>query len=132
MSLSRVVYCAAHAGYPVDAPLGGGAAVARMLEQEWRRSRPFELEMITPSILGEAAPAGGELAVMNERRYAAFCRQFSAAATRRILQHDPRDTAVLVNDVSEAPDFEALARAGFRITTIYHVDVVAYIAAIYL
>ncbi|MCX7604373.1 MAG: glycosyltransferase family 4 protein, partial [Bryobacteraceae bacterium] len=93
---------------------------------------PFELEMLTPAILGEAAPAGHELTAFDERRYAAFCRAFSEAATRRILRHDPRDTAVLVNDISEAPDFPALKRAGFRITTIYHVDVVAYIAAIYL
>lgn len=132
MSLTRVVYCAAHAGFPVEAPLGGGAAVARLLEQEWRSTRPFELEMITPAILGDAAPSGFALAAMDERRYAAFCREFSAAATQRILQHDPRTTAVLVNDISEAPDFASLARAGFRITTIYHVDVAAYIARIYL
>lgn len=132
MSLPQVVYCAAHAGFSAEVPLGGGAAVARMLEQEWRRSHPFELEMITPSILGEAAPAGDELAAFDERRYAAFCEAFSAAATRRILQHDPRNAAVLVNDISEAPDFAALARVGFRIVTIFHVDVVAYIAAIYL
>lgn len=132
MSLRRVIYAAAHAGFPVEAPLGGGAAVARMLEAEWRRTRPFELEMITPAILGPGAPAGHELASYGEREYAAFCRDFSEAATRRILSCDPRTTAVLVNDISEAPDFAALARAGFRITTIYHVDVVAYIAAIYL
>jgi glycosyltransferase involved in cell wall biosynthesis len=132
VSLRRVVYAAAHAGYGADAPLGGGAAVARMLEEEWRRTQPFGLEIITPAILGQSAPAGHELAALNERQYAAFCRAFSEAATRRILGEDPRETAVLVNDISEAPDFAALARAGFRITTIYHVDVVAYIAAIYL
>lgn len=126
------MYCAAHAGFPVEAPLGGGAAVARLLEAEWRRARPFELEMITPAVLGAAAPAGAELAGFDESRYAAFCRAFSRAATERILEHDPRRTVVLVNDISEAPDFAALARAGFRIVTIYHVDVVDYIAKIYL
>lgn len=132
MKAERVVYCAAHAGFPVDAPLGGGASVAGLLEQEWRRSRPFELEMLTPAVLGAGAPTGFELAEFDERRYAAFCRDFSAEATRRILEHDPRTTAVLVNDISEAPDFAALGRAGFRIVTIYHVDVAAYIARIYL
>lgn len=132
MSVERVVYCAAHGGFPVEAPLGGGAAVARLLEEEWRRTRPFELQMITPAVLGAAAPEGAELAEFDESRYAAFCREFSRAATERILQHDPRRTAVLVNDISEAPDFAALGRAGFRIVTIYHVDVVAYIAKIYL
>lgn len=132
MKLKRVLYSAAHAGYPVETPLGGGAAVARLLEEEWRRTQPFELEMITPAALGEAQPSGQELVSFDERRYAAFCREFSAVATRRILEHDPRSVAVLVNDISEAPDFAALARAGFRIVTIYHVDVVAYIARIYL
>jgi len=130
--LERAVYCAAHAGFPAEAPLGGGAAVARLLEQEWRRTGRSELEMITPAVLGAGAPTGFDLAEFDERRYAAFCRDFSAAATRRILEHDPRTTAVLVNDISEAPDFAALERAGFRIVTIYHVDVVAYIARIYL
>ncbi|GIU79340.1 MAG: hypothetical protein KatS3mg005_2578 [Bryobacteraceae bacterium] len=132
MKLERAVYCAAHAGFPVEAPLGGGAAVARLLEQEWRRRQPFDLEMLTPAVLGAGAPTGFDLVEFDEKRYAAFCREFSAAATRRILEHDPRTTAVLVNDISEAPDFAALARAGFQITTIYHVDVVAYIARIYL
>ncbi len=132
MSVERLVYCAAHAGFSVDAPLGGGAAVARLLEQEWRRTRPFQVEMITPAVLGAHAPSGFDLAAFDERRYAAFCRDFSDAATRRILEHDPRAAAVLVNDISEAPDFAALARAGFRIVTIYHVDVAAYIARIYL
>lgn len=132
MRAERAVYCAAHAGFPQEAPLGGGAAVARLLEREWRRTRPFELEMLTPAVLGAGAPTGFELAEFDERRYAAFCRDFSAEATRRILEHDPRTTAALVNDISEAPDFAALARAGFRIVTIYHVDVAAYIARIYL
>ena len=68
----------------------------------------------------------------SEREYAAFCDRFEDAATARILQEDPQTTAVLVNDVSEAPNFRRLADAGFRIVTIYHVDVIAYVAAIYL
>jgi len=38
---------------------------------------------------------------------------------------------VLANDVSEGPDFAELGARGYRIYTIYHVDVVAYVAAIY-
>ena len=38
---------------------------------------------------------------------------------------------VLANDVSEGPDFAALAARGYRVFTIYHVDVVAYVSAIY-
>ena len=40
-----------------------------------------------------------------------------------------KDTVVLANDVSEGPDFAALR--DYRIFTIYHVDVVAYVADIY-
>ena len=39
---------------------------------------------------------------------------------------------MLCNDVSEGPDFAALANAGFPVFTIYHVDVVDYFCRIYL
>jgi glycosyltransferase involved in cell wall biosynthesis len=94
--------------------------------------RPFDLQMITPSILGSAAPSGSDLVKFAEGDYARFCRAFERAATHEILRHDPAETVVLSNDVSEGPDFERLAKHGYRIFTIYHVDVVAYVAAIYL
>lgn len=128
----RVLYTAAHAGFSRElAPLGGGAAVANQLIEEWGRTRPFELEVIDPSVLGARAPKGRELVQFGERAYAKFCVEFSAAATRRVLEHDPVDTVVLVNDISEGPDLQAIAARGFRIVTIYHVDVVAYVADIY-
>ena len=65
----------------------------------------------------------------SERDYARFSREFERASTEEILKHDPRDTVVLANDVSEGPDFAALR--DYRIFTIYHVDVVAYVADIY-
>lgn len=102
-----------------------------MLTDEWRRSGAVDVRAITPAILGDAAPRGADLIGYSERRYAEFCRAFEKAATAEILRHDPAKTTVLVNDISEAPDFKALAQHGFRIFTIYHVDVVAYIAAIY-
>jgi hypothetical protein len=69
--------------------------------------------------------------VTTSAEYAAFCRRFEAAATAEVLRHDPARTAVLVNDISEGPDFGRLAAAGYPIVTIYHVDVVAYVSAIY-
>jgi glycosyltransferase involved in cell wall biosynthesis len=129
--VEKVLYLAAHGGFRgQDAPLGGGAAVSEMLLDEWARTRPFEVELISPSIL-EGAPSGHDLTDWTERRYARFSREFSLAATRRVLAEDPRRTAVLVNDVSEGPDFEALAAAGFRVCTIYHVDVVDYVSRFY-
>ncbi len=130
--ISSVVYCAAHGGFASErVPLGGGGAVFEMLTAAWRESPTLDLHVITPSILGSQAPTGKDLITFNERQYAAFCRAFDQAATAELLQRDPANIAILVNDISEAPDFRALHARGFRIFTIYHVDVVAYIAAIY-
>src|SRR5207302_1340970 len=96
---------------------GGGAAVANQLITEWGRTQPFELEVIDPSILGASAPSGRELVRFGERAYARFCQAFGDATTRRVLEHDPAETAVLVNDISEGPDFRAIATRGFRIFT---------------
>jgi glycosyltransferase involved in cell wall biosynthesis len=128
----QVLYTAAHGGFEGQkVPLGGGAAVCDHLAAEWERTRPFPLRLITPAILGTSAPSGADLVSFGERDYACFSRAFERAATQEILKHDPARTAVLSNDVSEGPDFEALARRGYPIFTIYHVDVVDYIARIY-
>ena len=111
--------------------MGGGAAVFEHLTEEWNRTRPFELHVVTPSILGDRAPRGGELVKFGERAYARFCREFERASTAEILRHDPAETVVLINDVSEGPDFAQLGARGYRVFTIYHVDVVAYVSAIY-
>ncbi len=128
----RVIYSAAHGGFagqPV--PLGGGAAIANQLTAEWSRTQPFELQLLDPSVLGSAAPTGEELVGYSERQYADFCHRFDAAATEFILRYDPRHTRVLINDISEAPVFPRLAERGFIMDSIYHVDVVAYVAKIY-
>jgi glycosyltransferase involved in cell wall biosynthesis len=130
--VKQVLYTAAHGGFSGESvPLGGGAAVCDRLTEEWARSQPFDFRLITPQILGAAAPRGADLVRFGERDYADFSRAFERAATDEILKHDPANTVVLSNDVSEGPDLGALARAGFRVFTIYHVDVVAYVAAIY-
>jgi len=134
----HVVFTAAHGGFGAQrVPLGGGGAVCDQLLTEWRRTLPFGpnggVELLSPDIVfGAASPSGKDLVQYSERQYARFCRDFEGACTRRILQDfDPRNTVVLVNDVSEGPDFATLASRGFPIYTIYHVDVVAYIADIY-
>lgn len=128
-----VLYTAAHGGFAGQAvPLGGGAAIFDRLTAEWDRTRPFEYRAITPSILGSTAPSASDIVAFKESDYARFCRAFELACTEEILRHDPALTVVLANDVSEGPNFARLARAGYRVFTIYHVDVVAYIADIYL
>ncbi len=127
-----ILYVAAHGGFRNESvPLGGGAAVFDHLIEEWSRTRPFEFRAITPAILSKI-PSGRDLVHFSERDYANFCREFERAATEEILRHHPAETIVLSNDVSEGPDFAALAARGFRTFTIYHVDVVAYVSAIYL
>lgn len=131
--IRQVLYLAAHGGFAGQAvPLGGGAAVANMLEAEWRQTSPFELRLVGPAILGARAPSAQDLVRFSESRYAAFCREFRTAATAEALRHNPRETALLVNDISEGPEFRRLAHAGFHIVTLYHVDVIAYISTIYL
>ncbi|MCC6390623.1 MAG: glycosyltransferase family 4 protein [Bryobacterales bacterium] len=129
----RVLYTAAHGVDGGEAlPLGGGAAICRMLMEEWRRTQPFTVRVLGPDVLGARAPGGADLVRYSEWEYARFCRRFEAAVTEEVLRHDPRETVVLSNDVSEGPDFRRLAEAGFRIVTIYHVDVVAYVSRMYL
>ncbi len=131
MSFS-VIYTAAHGGFAKAAvPLGGGAAVCDRLINEWISSQPFPFRLVTPEILGASAPTGKKLVRFGEREYADFSHAFEKAATDEILKHDPANTVVLANDVSEGPDFATLGARGYRVYTIYHVDVVAYVAAIY-
>ncbi|MBS1824867.1 MAG: glycosyltransferase family 4 protein [Acidobacteria bacterium] len=131
--MKQVIYTAAHAVPASESiPLGGGAAIARRLTAEWTRTQPFPLEVLGPSILGNEAPSGRDIVTFSESAYARFCRAFEQATTEAILRHNPAGTIVLANDISEGPDFARLQRAGFRTAAIFHVDVVDYIASIYL
>ena len=118
-----ILYTAAHGGFRESVPLGGGAAICDMLIEEWSRTKPFEFRLIRPDV-----PARN-IVHFSERDYARFSREFERSSTEEILKYDPKDVVVLANDVSEGPDFRALR--DYRIFTIYHVDVVAYVADIY-
>jgi glycosyltransferase involved in cell wall biosynthesis len=118
-----ILYTAAHGGFRESVPLGGGASICDMLVDEWSRTKPFEFRLIRPKV--EAR----DIVRFSERDYARFSREFERSATEEILRHDPNTTTVLANDVSEGPDFAALR--DYKIFTIYHVDVVAYVADIY-
>lgn len=129
----KVAFVAAHHGFSLDqVPLGGGGTVAAWLAGEWRRTRPFDLDILDPSLLGERAPRQRDLVDWSEWRYARFCRDFEAAASAAVLHLDPRDTVVLANDISEGPALPRLAAAGFPIFTIFHVDVLDYFCRLYL
>jgi starch synthase len=132
MSVMRVIYTAAHSGIALDrVPIGGGGAVCVHLAQEWAKTKPFELEVLGPEILGAKGAAYGDLVGLSELEYARFCRDYETQTTQRILARDPRETLVLSNDVSEGPRFRELAERRYALWTIYHVDVVDYFLRIY-
>ncbi len=126
----EVLYSAAHAGFPDSEPLGGGKAVADYLIREWRAQEPFALRVLSPSLLG--LKLSNPLAQMTELEYARFCRDFERATTSEILERDPKECVILCNDISEGPDFAALGERGYRVVTIFHVDVVEYFTRFYL
>lgn len=130
---------AAHAGYgSEELPLGGGAAVCERLCRAWAGRPGLEVTLLGP---GPRAPAGvryrqidvlgGQVpSSLGELAYARFCRRFERAVTRALLAEPP--AAVLCHDISEGPDFAALARAGHRCLAILHVDVVDFFHRMYL
>ena len=126
----EVLYSAAHADFPDSEPLGGGKAVADYLIREWCARNPFALGVLSPSSLG--LKLSRPLAQMTELEYARFCREFERAATAEVLKRDPQRCVILCNDISEGPDFPALGERGYRIATIFHVDVVEYFTRFYL
>ena len=128
-----VLYTAAHGGFSRKPfPLGGGAAVCEHLVEEWTRTRPFPFP---PDHAGDSgrvrAVAAATWCVSASATMPASAAPLSAPRPTKSCATIPPTTVVLSNDVSEGPDFAALAARGFRIFTIYHVDVVAYVAEIY-
>jgi glycosyltransferase involved in cell wall biosynthesis len=73
---------------------------------------------------------------LGEMAYARFCRDFERQTTEWILsradQYKPADTVIVVNDISEGPTLASLTKAGYKILSIWHVDVVDYFNKLYL
>lgn len=125
-------------------PLGGGAMVGLQLVRHWKPDASWRLVVLgsgpedpAPSVqYVRLAGQDGGIVDLSELKYAGFCRRFEEATTEWILSHraelKPAETAVVVNDISEGPTLEELARAGYRILSIWHVDVVDYFNKLYL
>lgn len=73
---------------------------------------------------------------LGELDYARFCRDFEEQTTDWLLsrrsEYPPKDTVVVVNDISEGPTLEPLTQAGYKVLSIWHVDVVDYFNKLYL
>ncbi len=125
-------------------PLGGGAMVGLQLARHWAPDEKWRLivlgsgpESPSPSCeYARLAGVDGGLVELGELAYARFCRDFEEQTTAWILERvgelRPADTAVVVNDISEGPTLGRLARAGYKILSIWHVDVVDYFNKLYL
>ncbi|TBR20713.1 glycosyltransferase [bacterium] len=160
--MANLVFIGSHLGYPMDrTPLGGGAMVGLELAKRWgvlagrRGVRLVLLGSGPESPLPNPLPLAGEgrvrvpeyvqlpeaggdprLTKLSELDYARFCREFEAATTAWVLERraelPPAETTVVVNDISESPDVERLSRAGYRVVSVWHVDVVEFFNRIYL
>jgi glycosyltransferase involved in cell wall biosynthesis len=126
----EVIYTAAHAEFPDSEPLGGGKAVADWLIREWSREQQLQFSILSPRSVG--LTLSKPLTRMSELEYAHFCREFERVVTARILERDQTRCIVLSNDISEGPDFATLGARGYRLVTIFHVDVVEFFTKFYL
>jgi glycosyltransferase involved in cell wall biosynthesis len=140
-----LIFVGSHLGYPMDrTPLGGGAMVGLQLARHWTPDGGGRLAVLgsgpqAPSAAAQYVRLAGRpegLVELDELAYARFCREFEAATTEWILartaEFKPSETAVVVNDISEGPTLGRLTRAGFRVLSIWHVDVVDYFNKLYL
>jgi glycosyltransferase involved in cell wall biosynthesis len=146
--MSRLVYVGSHLGYPMDrTPLGGGAMVGLHLARRWAADPTLRLAALGsgPEQPFAASPraayhrlAGVDagLVDLSELAYARFCREFETKTSDWLLSRrsewKPEETVVVVNDISEGPSLARLKAAGYRVVSIWHVDVVDYFNKLYL
>lgn len=146
--MPHVVFTGAHLGYDArTVPLGGGAAVGTALVRRWAETAPFQLLVLgsgsrppIPGIpyhqLAWTSSGNGHPADLSVRAYARLSREFERGVVRFLHELardvDPVEVCVLHNDIAEAGDFAEIAALGYRQAAIFHVDVVDYVAQIYL
>lgn len=142
----EIIVSAAHAGLSGAVPVGGGAAVVNALLRAWSAAPPCPItvyglgdRLALPGITYHRVPAPwprgagpDDLVKLGELAYAAVATAFEREVTERVLATAGPGACVLANDLSEGPDFAALAAAGLPVVTLWHVDVVDYFARFYL
>ncbi|NUQ01482.1 MAG: glycosyltransferase family 4 protein, partial [Armatimonadetes bacterium] len=145
--LREIIVTAAHGGVSSGAvPIGGGAAIVHALLRVWGQQAPCPITLLglgdrltLPGVAYEQVPVAwppgrgpADLVRLKELPYARLCREFERQVTARILARPRPGLCVLANDLSEGPDFAALAAAGVPVVTLWHVDVVDYFCRFYL
>ncbi len=146
---NKIVFVAAHLGYPMDkTPLGGGAMVGVHLSQILgKQNQDFDFvclgsgpeppsAQVSYAALKPPLFPGEHISLLSEFRYARFSRWFEKKSAGWILdrasEFTPQNTCIIVNDISESPDIAALSRRGYPILSLWHVDVVDYFNRLYL
>ncbi len=137
----ELLFVGSHLGYPMDrTPLGGGAMVGLQLARHWASLGEPRMTALGsgpvppgPGIRYERIPGPpADIVGLSELGYARFCRRFEAASTEWLRRRAPAPGAcVVVNDISEAPDLEAVAAMGYPVLSIWHVDVVDFFCKFY-
>ncbi len=128
----KICITAAHAGYDSEEiPIGGAAAMCERICAAWAGREGLEVLLLGT---GPRPPGSGvhyeRLASLGEvppsklsaLQYAAFSQRFSREVTRRVAT-DPSIDVVLVNDISEGPDYAGM---GKPCVSLVHVDVVEF------
>ncbi len=115
--MKTLLYAASDSGFDLrQVPLGGAAPICAFFTEAWRDRSDFKFRLLSPDVIGSKAPRDEDLLHYTPRQYIDFIFNFEQAVTDEILRHDPRETVVLANDMSDGPRFRLLAEKGTRCT----------------
>jgi glycosyltransferase involved in cell wall biosynthesis len=131
--MKTLVFTAVECGFDLaTVPHGGSAPVCAFLMNEWQKRPPFDMRIASLNLLGNDAPGERDLFWYTPKQYADFMFKFEHALTQEILRHDPRETVVLCNGVTDGPRFKFLADNGYSVFAIFHMNMVSYFTGVFL
>jgi glycosyltransferase involved in cell wall biosynthesis len=102
------------------------------LTEEWRKRPPFDIRIASVHLLGTDAPDERDFFRYTAKQHADFMFRFEQALTQEILRHDPRETLVLCNGVSDGPRFKFLADNGYSVFAIVHMNMASFFTGVFL
>ena len=131
--MKTLLYAASDSGFDLrQVPLGGAAPICAFLTDSWRNQSDFAFRLLSPDVIGREAPRDEDLLHYTPRQYVDFIFKFEQAVTDEILRHDPRETVVLANDMSDGPRFRVLAEKGYSVYCIFHMNMVHVVTKAFL
>ena len=131
--MKTLLYAASDSGFDLrQVPLGGAAPICAFLTEAWRNAPGFQFRLLSPDVIGADAPRDEDLLNYTAGQYINFILKFEEAVTAEILRHDPRETVVLANDMSDGPCFRLLAEKGYSVYCIFHMNMVHVVTKAFL